>query len=260
LISLNNPNPKPPLKKVTSLLAAALLLLSAAVFGAATNDASGNWKGTLEVGSIKLRLVFRISKAASGELTAKMDSPDQGARDIPVNAVSVKDNTLRLEVKAVNGVYEGTLDAAGMQATGQWTQGPQSLPLILDRGQGTKSASESEKLSTADLAASKQAALKAAGIWNGTLAAGAANLRLRVTISKTAAGAAAGTLDSLDQGANGIPLSAITFKDGKVRFEARGIGGAYEGTLAADGLTLSGQWQQGGQTLLLDFKKATPAR
>jgi hypothetical protein len=78
-----------------------------------------------------------------------------------------------------------------------------------------------------------------------------------MNITKSPAGAAAGTLDSLDQGANGIPLSAITLKDGKVRFEARGIGGIYEGTLAADGATLNGQWQQGGQTLPLDLKKAT---
>jgi hypothetical protein len=76
-----------------------------------------------------------------------------------------------------------------------------------------------------------------------------------VNISKSSPGNATGTLDSLDQGANGIPLSTITFKDGKVRFEARGIGGVYEGKLAADGLTLTGQWQQGGQTLPLEFKK-----
>jgi hypothetical protein len=249
------------MKKIISLLAATLLLSSAAAFDAATtNDVTGNWKGALDASSVKLRVVFKITKAASGELTAKMDSPDQGARDIPVDAVSVKDKTLRLEVKAVNGVYEGTLDAAGTKATGQWTQGPQSLPLTLERGQGTNSASEAEKFSPADLVASKQAALKAAGIWNGTLAAGAANLRLRVNISKTAAGAATGKLDSLDQGANGIPLSAITYKDGKVRFEAPGIGGVYEGTLAADGSTLTGQWQQGGQTLPLDFKRTTSAR
>jgi hypothetical protein len=231
-----------------------------AAFGAATNDLTGNWSGTINAGSIKLRVVFKITKSVSGELTAKMDSPDQGARDIPVDAVSVKDKTIRMEVKVVNGFYEGTLDAAGTKATGQWTQGPQSLPLILERGQGAGTLSETEKLSPADLAASKLAAEKIAGIWNGSLAAGAVNLRLRVKISKTTTGAAAGTLDSLDQGANGIPLNAITYKDGKVRFEARGIGGVYEGTLAADGSTLTGQWQQGGQTLPLDFKKVIPAR
>jgi hypothetical protein len=255
MICSNKPNPKPHMKKIISLLATTLLMSSGVAFGATTNDVAGNWGGTLTAGSTKLRVVFKISKAASGELTAKMDSPDQGARDIPVDAVSVKDKTLRLEVKAVNGVYEGTLDAAGTKAAGQWTQGTQSLPLILERGQGAGALSEMEKLSPADLAANKLAAQKVPGTWNGTLAVGAANLRLRVNVSKTAAGTATGTLDSLDQGANGIPLSAITCKEGKLRFEARGIGGVYEGTLAADGSTLTGQWQQGGQSLPLDFKK-----
>jgi hypothetical protein len=246
------------MKKIISLLAATVLMWSAVAFGAATtNDLTGNWNGTLEVGSIKLRVVFKITSAGGGGLTAKMDSIDQGARDIPVDAVTVKDKTLRMEVKSVNGVYEGTLDGAGMKATGQWTQGPQSLPLTLEKRRGTDSAFEAEKLSSADQAANKQAALKVAGTWDGALATGAATLRLRLKISKSSTGAATGTMDSLDQGAMGIPLSAITLKDGTVRFEARGIGGVYEGKLASDDSTLKGQWQQGGQTLSLDFKKAT---
>jgi hypothetical protein len=128
--------------------------------------------------------------------------------------------------------------------------------LTLQKARGNDSAFEAEKLSPADLAANKQAALKVAGTWNGTLATGVASLRLRLNISRSATGAATGTMDSLDQGANGIPLSAITLKDGNLRFAAKGIGGVYEGTLAADGATLKGQWQQGGQSLPLEFAKA----
>lgn len=246
------------MKKIISLLAATVLIWSDVAFGAAaTNDVTGNWNGTLDAGPIKLRVVFKISKGTDGVLTAKMDSIDQGARDIPVEVFTLKDKTLRMEVKSVNGVYEGTLDGAGTKATGKWTQGPQSLPLTLEKGRGTDSTFEAEKLSPADQAANKQAALKVAGTWDGALATGAASLRLRLNISKSSTGAATGTLDSLDQGANGISLSAITLKDGKVRFEARGIGGIYEGKLAPDGSTLNGQWQQGGQTLPLDFKKST---
>jgi len=217
----------------------------------------GSWNGTLDAGSIKLRVVFKISKDAGGGLTAKMDSIDQGARNIPVDTVTVKGNVLHMEVKAVHGVYEGTLDATGRKAAGEWTQGSNSLPLTLEKGEASNSAFEKEMLSSADQAANKQAALKLAGTWNGTLAAGTANLRLRLNLSRSSTGTATGTMDSLDQGANGIPLSAITLNDGKVRFEARGIGGVYEGTLAADGANLTGQWRQGGGTLPLDFKKAT---
>lgn len=243
------------MKKTIPLLAVTLLS-SALGFGASsTNYVSGNWKGTLDVGAVKLRLVFKISKDATGALTAKMDSLDQGAHDMPVDTVTFKDGTLRMELKSISSVYEGTLDKAGNKATGQWTQGAQSFPLTLDRGQGTASAPEAETLSPTDLAASKQAAEKLGGSWNGTLNTGVANLRLLVRISKAASGAATGTMDSLDQGAKDIPLSRITHQEGKVRFEVSGIGGIYEGTLATDGTTLSGQWHQGGQSMTLDFKK-----
>ena len=248
------------MKRSTALLSA-LLLSSAVAFSApATNDLAGNWKGALEVGQARLRLLFKVSRTPDGVLTAKMDSLDQGARDIPVETIVVKDNTVRMEVKLVHGVYEGSFDEAGKKITGTWKQGPNSLPLTLERTQGTVVAAEPEKLSPADLAASKQAAQKLTGVWNGTLATGAANLRLKVTITKTSAGAATGTFESVDQGAKDIPLSAITCKEGAVHFEARGIGAFYDGTLSPAGVMLSGQWHQSGQTMPLEFKKAASAR
>ena len=240
--------------KIKSILATMLLFTPVALF-AATNDVVGNWRGTLDTGVAQLRLVFKISKAGGDQLTAKLDSIDQGARNLAVDSVTVSNSTLRMEVHAVKGLYVGTLNAAGDKTKGLWSQGATVLSLDLEKGQGTN-VDEAEKLSTADLAANQQAAQKIAGAWNGTLATGAANLRLRVNITKTAAGRATGTMDSLDQGANGIPLSAITLKEDKVRFEVRGVGGVYEGTLGSDG-ALKGEWQQGGASLPLELKKAT---
>jgi len=248
------------MKRTTALLSA-LLLTSAVAFGAtATNDLAGNWKGALDVGQAKLRLLFKVTRTPEGVLTAKMDSLDQGARDIPVETVVIKDDTVRMEVKLVQGVYQGSFDEAGKKITGTWKQGPNSLPLALERTQGTVMAAEPEKLSPADLVASKQAAQKLAGVWNGTLAAGTSNLRLKVTITKTSAGAATGTMESVDQGAKDIPLSAITCKEGAVRFEARGIGASYDGTLSPAGIVLTGQWHQAGQSMPLELKKAASTR
>lgn len=241
--------------KTKSLLMLALWL-SAQLMGAATatNDVTGNWLGTLDTGVAKLRLQFKISKAADGKLSAKFDSLDQGARNIPVDTVSVSNLSLRLEVKVIGGEFAGTLDAAGTKAKGKWSQGGAELPLDLEKQRGTNAPAVVEQFSAEDQAANKLAAQKLAGTWTGTLEAGGVNLRLRVNISKTAAGGATGTMDSLDQGATGIPLSAITFKAGKVRFEARGIGGVYEGKLDAGGTALAGDWQQGGQSIPLELK------
>jgi hypothetical protein len=242
--------------RTKSIYAWAWSLLAALTMSAATtNDLVGNWHGTLDTGTVKLRLIFKITKSSEGKLTAKLDSVDQGARDIPVETVLLTDKSLRLEVKSVNGVYTGTLDATGKKAAGEWKQGAQALPLTLEQGTGS-ALMPTEKLPAADEAANQLAAQKIAGIWNGTLAAGGANLRLRVHIAKTSTGAATGTLDSLDQGANGIPLTAVTLRDGKVHFEARGIGGLYEGSLDATGEVLAGQWKQGGQTFPLDLTRA----
>jgi hypothetical protein len=246
--------------KTSTLILATMLLLSTNLLltAASPTDVVGDWKGTLDVSGTKLRLVFKIMKGPGGALTAKLDSLDQGARDIPIDTVTVNENKLRMEVKRIQGVYEGTLN--GTKIRGTWEQGPQSLPLALERSSGTVTAPESESLSPTDLAASKLAAQKAAGTWNGALAAGGANLRLVVKITKAPSGAATGTVDSVDQGAKDIPLSAITYKEGKVRFEARGIGGIYEGALGADGAAMTGEWRQAGQALPLNFNKGSLAK
>jgi hypothetical protein len=247
--------------KRTLALLAALLLSSAIAFGGpSTNSITGNWLGTLDTGSAKLRLLFKIGQSTSGVLTAQLDSLDQGARDIPVSAITLKDNAVRLEVKSVQGAYDGTLDEAGKKITGTWQQAGHSLPLTLERHEGALAAAALEKLSPADLAASKQAAQKLTGVWNGTLAAGVTGLRLKVKITKTSAGAATGTIESVDQGAKDIPLSAITCKEGAVHFEARGIGAHYDGALSPAGVILTGQWHQSGQSMPLEFKKAASAR
>jgi hypothetical protein len=250
------------MKRSLALLSATLLLSTITFAAPATNSFTGNWLGTLDTGgaklrgAAKLRLLFKIEYSPSGVLTAKVDSLDQGARDIPVNTITVKDNTIRLELKAIQGVYDGTLDEAGKKMTGTWQQAGNSLPLALERHEGAVAAAAPEKLSPADLAASKEAAQNLAGVWNGTLAAGGAGLRLKVRITKTSAGTATGTLESVDQGAKDIPLSAITCKEGMVHFEARGIGARYDGTLSSVGVILTGQWHQSGPALPLEFKKA----
>jgi uncharacterized protein len=247
--------------KTTLALLIASLTFSAFAFGdPVTNKLTGNWLGTLDAGSVKLRLLFKITQTYSGVLTAKLDSLDQGARDISVSGITVKDNTVRLDVKAVGGSYDGTLDEAGKKLTGTWQQAGQSLPLTLEKKEGTVEAAAPEKLTPAELAASKLAAQKLAGLWNGVLSAGAAEFHLKVRITKTAAGAATGTIESVDQGVKAIPLTGITCKEGVVHFEARGIGARYDGKLSPGGAMLTGDWYQSGQSLPLEFKKSAVAR
>jgi len=93
----------------------------------------GIWAGQLKVPGTELRIVFNISKNQDGALTATLDSPDQGATDIPVEEVIFKDNTLRLEVKSAGGVFEGKVSEDFLVIEGEWKQSGQTLPLTLKR-------------------------------------------------------------------------------------------------------------------------------
>ena len=97
----------------------------------------------------------------------------------------------------------------------------------------------------------------------GTLSVSGMDLRIVFHITKTDPGWAA-TIDSPDQGANGIPVSHVDWTDGKLRLEINRIGGSFSGSLSADGSRLDGMWAQGMGTLPLTLKRvdrvAMPAR
>lgn len=94
---------------------------------------AGMWQGTLKVSGIELRLVFHIKADDEGRLSATMDSPDQGAKDIPTSRVAFAGNTLTVEVNSVGGKYEGELDPKTGEISGSWTQMGRSLALDLHR-------------------------------------------------------------------------------------------------------------------------------
>ena len=52
--------------------------------------------------------------------------------------------------------------------------------------------------------------------------------------------------------------ATITVQGSTVRMAMTGIGGAFEGTLTADGNTLAGTWNQGGKPLPMSLQRATP--
>jgi len=94
------------------------------------------------------------------------------------------------------------------------------------------------------------------GDWQGTLNTGAGELRLVLHLKKAADGGLAATIDSVDQGANGIPVKSATLKGSKLILDIEAVHGAYEGTVAADGKSISGTWSQ-GKALPLEFKRQT---
>jgi uncharacterized protein len=93
------------------------------------------------------------------------------------------------------------------------------------------------------------------GEWQGTLDAGGTKLRLVLKVTKNSEGKLAGTLDSLDQNANGIPISAIEQSGDDVKLELAAVGGSYAGKMNVGGMEIAGEWKQGGGSLPLVFKR-----
>jgi pimeloyl-ACP methyl ester carboxylesterase len=114
-------------------VAAMAVLFSAPAAMAADKDAAGIWQGKLTVqGGISLRLVVHIARKGDA-LAGSMDSPDQGAKDIPVSKILFEKGKLTLTVAAIAGTFEGAMNDAGTEIAGTWKQGAVELPLTLAR-------------------------------------------------------------------------------------------------------------------------------
>src|SRR5580658_3272200 len=185
---------------------------------AGTQDLAGDWQGTLSAGGQQFRLVLHVTKAPDASLKATLDSIDQpGANGIPVDSVSLKDSKLSLDIAVIHGTYEGKVSADGKTISGTWTQG-QSFPLEFKRADAPVKAAKPSDID---------------GAWMGTLELGTLKLRVVFHIAATPDGLTA-TLDSPDQGANGIATSSVTRDGSSLKIEIQKIGGTFEGKIAAD--------------------------
>jgi uncharacterized protein len=90
------------------------------------------------------------------------------------------------------------------------------------------------------------------GQWNGALQVQGTELRLvfHITMKDSLYSA---TLDSPDQHASGIKVTAVDFNYPNVKVEISTLGVVYEGTLSGNRIT--GVWRQSGQTFPLVFIK-----
>ena len=103
----------------------AILLLSAATLSQAQ---TGTWSGKLDIQGSKLSVVFHLD----GE-NPTMDSPDQGAKGIPVQIERTDLGGVTIRIPAIGASYEGLW--MGKQIVGTFSQGGVSFPLKLTPGQ-----------------------------------------------------------------------------------------------------------------------------
>ncbi len=99
-------------------------------------EITGQWNGILKVQGIQLRIVFHISQTENG-YQVTMDSPDQGAKGIPVSSTHFKDSKLEIQIQNLGIEYRGILNKKN-EMEGVFKQAGQSFPLTLSRNAVSK--------------------------------------------------------------------------------------------------------------------------
>lgn len=90
------------------------------------------------------------------------------------------------------------------------------------------------------------------GYWTGALDISGQQLHLALHISRDG-DAWRATMDSLDQGAEAIPVTSMELNGSALHFDVASILGSYAGKL--DGAAITGTWSQSGRELPLNWKR-----
>jgi hypothetical protein len=256
----------------------AIFGMAFSTFGRAQARLAGDWQGTLTANGSPFRVVWHVTADKDGGLTSTLDNLDQSIFGIKVKWTSVKGSTLTLavddsvningEAVQVVGSYVGTVSADATAVTGIWSQSePQEPPAQLDMKRVAQVAALDPPSPAPQTeptpppspapgpAPEMQQQAQIAGDWQATLSAGPVQLRLVLHIQAAADGSLSGTLDIVDQGALGLPVSGIAVKDSAFGFNVDTVHGSYAGTISKDGSGIDGTWTQ-GMPMPLNFKRA----
>jgi len=109
---------------------AVVLFLLMSVFGLRGQEITGQWNGALKVQGMQLRIVFNIT-GNDKSYSSTMDSPDQGAKGIPVTVTTFVDSKLKLEIPNMRIEYNGELKENTI--TGTFKQNGMEFPMNLSK-------------------------------------------------------------------------------------------------------------------------------
>jgi pimeloyl-ACP methyl ester carboxylesterase len=206
---------------IAGLAAAFLSALSASPSSA--QSPTGDWLGAVTVSpALVFPVAVHIHPPPHGDYVGTLDSPNRGVYDLALSHVAATPAGLSFDVAALSGHYAGQWDAATSQA-GQPIRALNLTPGV---------APPAPTVTGLD------------GDWDGTLqAAPGVKLRLAFHI-KTGPHGTLATVDSVDQGANGLPVSGVSRAGSQVHLDLKQIAASFQGELAPSGQAIAGQWTQ----------------
>lgn len=115
-----------------SILLLCLLTLVPVTVQAAEPPAAGHWEGEIELPTAKLQVMVDLTQE-NGVWKGDIDIPLQGAKDLPLEGITVEGTKVRFTIANIPGAptFDGTLENGAIRGT--FTQGGGSLPFRLGR-------------------------------------------------------------------------------------------------------------------------------
>lgn len=233
---------------------ATFLPILVAAAESASNPA-GHWEGTITLPATTLSIRVDLERGGDQAWLGTIDIPVQGLRGFKLNPVKVNGADITFVMPGIPGnpEFAGLVSPDGKLITGEFTQSGGKFQFKLER--------KPRPAAVGGETPSRGVPGKGlAGHWQGSLkVTPVIELRLALEITNSASGKPGGLMVSLDQGGSRVPLTALTEQVGAVHLETKSIGGAFDGKLSSDGGEIVGDWQQGGKSLPLVFKRLTKA-
>lgn len=226
--------------RFTLLALAPIALVASPATAQTAPEIVGNWHGVVAGSTGDTTIVLHVTRGADGVLAAGLENRDVApGSSAPVADLAVADGRLTFRVPAVRATYEGTWDEAAQHWRGAMTTG-RALPLNLAKG----SPPPKPLIEGLD------------GRWEATVEANGAKLRQVLRVSSGEWGTTA-LFDSPDQYVNNMPVGDLAREGRTVRFSLARGAARFEGTLSADGGTLTGSFKVAGQPeQVLTFARA----
>ena len=205
---------------------------------------TGHWEGAFQAPGQEIPIQIDLGALPDGKWQGTISIPVQNVKGLPLAGVTVQGSEVSFAMKGPPGDprFKGTVSKDGKSITGEFTQGPGTIPFTL----AWKGEPKFEPLPK-----STPITKELEGEWQGTLDVEVAQLRLALKLAN-AKGIGSGILVSIDQGGVEIPIDAIVQTGSKVTLIVRSVAGTFEGELK--GGELAGTWTQGAPRPLV-FKR-----
>ena len=216
-----------------------LLAVTTALPGSAQSTISGSWNGVFKIQERTSHFVLHVS-GTSGNLSATADSPDECRYGMPVESITLNDQTLHFTVAKSNLEFTGTF--SGGSISGMFQQREASVPLTLSRSAASSEAGN--PVTSLDVCV--------AGTWKGLIAFPWGRLHIVLHVKGTNENLSA-TADSPDQNADGDRVDRITVTGQELEFVMTKYGIDFTGKF--EGGSISGMFLQYGVKVPLTMQR-----